>query len=187
MQPSLNPPEEGALAPPPPRKRRMALQWQDIVALVVVAIVAYKLLIAPRIFENRIVAAPPISASMLDGPAFSLAAQRDHVVFLDFWASWCEPCKLSLPLVEHYAHAHPGSRVYTVNVGEPVDVVRTFARDHNLDRVILDPQQDIAAQFGVTAFPTMVVIDAKGFVRAKWLGLNPAIGAAMSNAEASLK
>jgi len=52
---------------------------------------------------------------------------------------------------------------------------------------VLDPQQNIAAQFGVTAFPTIVVIDAKGFVRAKWLGFNPAIGAAMSNADASLK
>ena len=181
MQPFSNPPETQ------PAKRRFPLKWQDILALAVIAIVAYKLLIAPRIFEDRPFVAPAVQARTLDGAPFSLAAERGHVVFLDFWASWCVPCKLSLPLVEHYAHDHPGSRIYAVNVGEPENVVRAFAHDHALERVVPDTQQAIASQFGVTVFPTMVVIDAKGFVRARWLGLNPAIGAAMANADTRLK
>lgn len=171
-----------------PAPRRRFINWADALALLVIAFVAYKLLLEPRRFEApHAIAAPIVRADALDGAPFDLVAQRGHVVFLDFWASWCVPCKISLPLVEKYARDHPASRVYAVNVGEPVGVVREFARAHQLGRVVLDPQQGLAAQFGVSAFPTMVVIDAGGFVRAKWLGINPAIGAAMANAEAGLK
>lgn len=73
-----------------------------------------------------------------------------------------------------------------VDVGEPRHVAEDFARRYALHGVALDPGVSARPFFGVEGFPTIVVIDARGDVRAKWEGLNPAIGMALSHAEATL-
>jgi len=181
LQQSSTPAEIEAPAP----RRRFRLHWQDWLSIAIVAVVAYKLLIAPRTFGPP-VPAPALVAAQLDGPRFDLSHERGHVVFLDFFASWCEPCKISLPLVERYARDHPQSRVYTVDVGDPLPVVRSFARSHHLDRVVIDSDERIAKRFGVDGFPTMIVVDADGAIRTRWAGLNPAIGLAMQHAQSDL-
>ena len=107
-------------------------------------------------------------------------------MFLDFYASWCEPCKIQLPLIERWRSAHPNAVVVPVDVGEPRRVAADFARRYALRGVALDPAVSARPLFGVEGFPTVVVIDAHGNIRAKWEGLNPAIGLALSNAQASL-
>jgi thiol-disulfide isomerase/thioredoxin len=104
------------------------------------------------------------------------------VVFLDFWASWCDACKASLPLVEHYAREHPDVEVIAVDSNEPEPVGRHFAREEGLRRVVLDSQGRVTAAYGIEGLPTIVVIDPKGFVRAQWPGFNPAIELAMEDA-----
>lgn len=123
---------------------------------------------------------------LLDGGTFSLANERGHVVFLDFYASWCEPCKLSLPLVERWHRSHPAAVVVPIDVAEPRTVAAEFARRYALQNVALDPHTTASSYFGVQGFPTIVVVDPQGDIRAKWEGLNPAIGLAMSNAEKNL-
>lgn len=122
----------------------------------------------------------------MDGGTFRVADQRGSLVFLDFYASWCEPCKIELPLVERWSRGNRGSVVVPVDVGEPRSVAASFARRYSLQNVALDPTSSAHALFGVQGFPTIVVIDATGHIRAKWEGLNPAIGLAMSNAQAKL-
>lgn len=122
----------------------------------------------------------------MDGGTFRVADQRGSLVFLDFYASWCEPCKIELPLVERWSRGNRGSVVVPVDVGEPRSVAASFARRYSLQNVALDPTSSARALFGVQGFPTIVVIDATGHIRAKWEGLNPAIGLAMSNAQAKL-
>jgi thiol-disulfide isomerase/thioredoxin len=107
-------------------------------------------------------------------------------VFLDFWASWCEPCKISLPLVEKYARQHPEVDVIPVDVGEPRAVVETFAKSHKLERVAMDPKSLSNGFFQIQGFPTMVVIDPQGRIRATWPGLNPAIQLNMEHARKTL-
>jgi len=149
--------------------------------------VLWKLFVAPRSFSAPGAHPAPLAAyDRLDGGTFRIAQQRGHVVFLDFYASWCEPCKIELPLVERWRKSHPHSVVVPVDVGEGRSVAAEFARRYALRDVALDPHITARPLFGVEGFPTIVVIDARGDIRAKWEGLNPAIGMALSNAEAAL-
>ena len=85
--------------------------------------------------------------------------------------------------MEAWRRKHPDATVVPVDVGEGRSVAAAFARRYSLGDVALDPQNSAPALFGVGGFPTMVVIDSKGNVRAKWEGLNPAIALALSNAQ----
>lgn len=160
----------------------------DVLAVLVVLFVAYRIFIAPRALGvAQAHPAPHVTYETLSGTPFVLAQQRGHVVFLDFFASWCEPCKLSLPMVEKYARAHPEVEVIPVDVGEPRSVAEAFAKTHGLSHVALDPKTLSQGFFQVDGFPTMVVIDRQGRIRATWAGFNPAIQMNMAHAEAALR
>ncbi len=156
----------------------------DALAVLLVLFVAYRIFVAPRYLSTRNAhPAPRVVYQTLDGKPFALAQQHGRVVFLDFWASWCEPCKLSLPMVEKFARSHPKVEVVPVDVGEPRDVVAAFARSHAMQNVALDPKTLSQGFFQIEGFPTMVVIDPQGRIRATWTGFNPAIAANMAHAE----
>ena len=159
----------------------------DALAILVIAFVAWKIFIAPRTFKQPgAYPAPRIAYQRLDGGTFHITDARGHVLFIDFFASWCEPCKLELPLVERYANAHPEIKVVPVDVGEPRAVAAAFAERYHLQNVALDPRSSAQGFFQIEGFPTITVIDRSGNIRATWSGLNPAIEMAMSNAERSL-
>lgn len=154
----------------------------DALAVVVVLFALFQFFVVPRLHGAAASPAPPVELAALDGGRFSLEAHRGRVVFLDFWASWCGPCKDSLPLVEHYARSHRDVDVVAVDVGESAQVARAYARANGVGNVVLDADQLAANAYGVTGFPTMVVVDPDGMVRAKWVGFNPAIETAMADA-----
>jgi thiol-disulfide isomerase/thioredoxin len=159
----------------------------DALAVLVVLFVLYRIFVAPRdLSAKNAHPAPHVVYQTLSGKPFALAQQRGHVVFLDFWASWCEPCKLSLPLVEKFARAHPEVEVIAVDVGEPRGVVAAFARDHHMEHVGLDPKTLSQGFFQLNGFPTMVVVDPQGRIRATWTGFNPAIQMNMAHAAQTL-
>jgi thiol-disulfide isomerase/thioredoxin len=159
----------------------------DAAALAVIAFALWKIFVAPRsLGPPGVHPAPHAIYQRLDGGEFRIAAQRGRVLFLDFYAAWCEPCKLELPLVERWSRTHRSAVVVPIDVGEPRATAAAFARRLRLENVALDPTSSARAFFSVEGFPTVVVIDRAGDVRAKWEGLNPAIGLAMSNAERSL-
>ena len=174
-------------AKPRPKWLTVARVW-DVLALLVIAFVVWKLVVAPRnLAQSQARPAPHVQLASLEGAPFVLAAHAGRVVFLDFYASWCEPCKVSLPLVERFSRNHPEVDVIPVDVGEPRPVAEAFARQYRLRHATLDDHKVAAAWFGVVGFPTMVVIDPKGNIRATWPGLNPAIQLNMANAAAQLR
>ena len=167
--------------------RRVASRFWDALALVLVAFAIWKIFIAPRNLDpHNAFPAPHAQYARLDGGTFRVVDARGRVLFLDFYASWCEPCKVELPLVEAWAKSHPNAQVVPVDVGEPIAVVRAFARKYDLANVAFDPTSNAQALFDVKGFPTVVAIDPQGKIRAKWPGLNPAIALALSNAEKTL-
>ena len=167
-----------------PSLRRWAARGLDVLAVLVVLAAVAKFLILPRLPQHRIAQAPPVALATLGGGRFDLSKSRGRLVFLDFWASWCDPCRASIPLVQHFRRAHPGVDVVSIDVGEPVELVRPFAQQFKMDDVALDPDQTVAHAFGVTGYPTLFAIDATGRVRARWDGFNPDIEREMSEVAA---
>ncbi len=172
------------------RRRRFAWgRLLDILAVLVIAFVVWKIFIAPRTLKHDTSAypAPRIAYERLDGGTFTIPDARGQVLFLDFFATWCEPCRLEMPLVEAYAKKHPEIRVEAVDVGEPRAIAAAYARRYHVANVALDPTTSAQGLFQIEGFPTVVVIDPEGRIRATWSGFNPAVEMAMSNAERELR
>ncbi len=165
-----------------PLRSRLA-RALDVVAVVVILAAVVRFFVLPRLHRD-VVQAPPVSLASLDGGRFDLARRRGRIVFLDFWATWCTPCKDSIPLVQRFRRSHPGVDVVSVDVGEPESFVRAYAKKLKMDGVVLDPDEIVAHAFGVTGYPTLVAIDGTGRVRARWVGFDPDIEREMADAVA---
>lgn len=152
------------------------------------AFALWKIFAAPRAFANPATAQPVPHATFdrLDGGTLQVADLRGRVTFLDFYASWCTPCRIELPLVARWSTAHPAAAVVYVDVAEPRELAAAFAQRYRLRGVALDPRGDARGIFAIDGFPTIVVVDPQGRIRAKWEGLNPAIALALSNAQSQL-
>jgi cytochrome c biogenesis protein CcmG/thiol:disulfide interchange protein DsbE len=170
-----------------PPLRRWAARGLDVLAVVIVLAAVTKFLVIPQLanMKHRTLAqAPPVALRTLSGGSFDLARSRGRLVFLDFWATWCDPCRASIPLVQHFRRTHPGVDVVSIDVGEPDGLVRPFAEQFKMGDVALDPDQTVAHAFGVTGFPTMIAIDATGRIRASWVGFDPDVERSMADAAA---
>ena len=77
--------------------------------------------------------------------------QSDRKVLLDFWAPWCAPCRMVVPLVEQIAEERP---------------------DIKVGKIYVDEQMELASQFGVMSIPTLVVME-KGQILSKSMGARP--------------
>lgn len=161
--------------------RRYAARGLDVLAVLVVLVALARFVVLPRLHHGS-VPAPPVSLATLEGGRFQLERARGQVVFLDFWATWCEPCRDSIPLVQHFKRTHPGVVVESVDVGEDSGLVRPFAAKFAMRDVALDPDQTVARAFGVDGFPTLVAIGPDGKIRARWIGFDPAIEKDMADA-----
>jgi thiol-disulfide isomerase/thioredoxin len=170
----------------------MTLRWSwgrawDILAVLVILFVLWKMFVAPRALDGaRALPAPHVAFARLRGAPFRVVDARGHVTFLDFYASWCGPCRVELPLVQAWSRAHPQALVVPVDVGEPRAAVASYALAMKLGDVAYDSASVSQGYFTIGGFPTVVVIDPSGKIRATWEGLNPAIGLAMSHAYQTL-
>ena len=111
-------------------------------------------------------AAPAFELPRAEGGRASLAEQRGRVVLVNFWATWCPPCRAELPALQalHATLAAEGLAVLAVSVDAgPGEAVARFASGRGLDvPVLVDPAEDVARRYGVGAYPTSVVIDRSG-------------------------
>jgi thiol-disulfide isomerase/thioredoxin len=109
--------------------------------------------------------APPLALSDLDGRPWTLAALRGRPVMLNFWASWCEPCRAEMPSLDLLAarHEHDGLVVLTVNFKDGELAIRRFLDAVSLTLpVLLDRDGAAARAWDVTMFPTTLLIDRRG-------------------------
>ena len=164
-------------------------RWIDALALAFLAFALWKIFAAPRAFANPATAQPVPHAAFdrLDGGTLRVADLRGRVTFLDFYASWCTPCRIELPLVARWSASHPAAAVVFVDVAEPRALAAAFAQRYNLRDVALDPRGDARGIFSIDGFPTIVVVDPQGRIRANWAGFNPAVELNMAHAESALR
>jgi thiol-disulfide isomerase/thioredoxin len=115
---------------------------------------------------------PAVAIELLDGETISLAETRGKVVILDFWASWCQPCREELPHLEalYRAERDRGLVALAVNQREPQSVAAAFADSLGLTLPIGRYDAAIDGAFRVFALPTVIVADRKGWIRGRWDG-----------------
>jgi peroxiredoxin len=128
-------------------------------------------------------------APLRHGEPVRLEDYRGKVVYLDFWASWCGPCRQSLPWMEQLRHdfGEAGLAVIAVNVDEnPADAMRFLRRFEVGYPVVGDARGAIAARYDVRDMPSSYLIDRSGVVREVHRGFNRKGAARLREAVARL-
>ena len=118
----------------------------------------------------------------LDGQAVSLSKLRGRPVLLNFWATWCGPCRSEMgyfqELFSDKKWTDKGLVILAVDVGESAAVVDSFVKDNKLTfTVLLDADQSVAQKYNIRYFPTTFFIDKDGIIE------NTKIGAFTSKQE----
>ncbi len=111
---------------------------------------------------------PVFEATDLSGKVWHSSDLHGRAVLINFWASWCEPCRAEMPSLQTLALRHGSENllVLAVNFKEPLPSVQRFVQQSALSLpVFLDPQGSIARQWGVTVFPSIVLLGADGRVQ----------------------
>lgn len=117
--------------------------------------------------------APDFTLTDLNGEAVSLSDWRGQVVLLNFWASWCAPCRQEMPLLQatYTAYADDGLVVLAVNMGEEKRRVENFAVDLALTfPVLADEEITVGTLYRVRGVPTTFFIDRDGVIRQRYVG-----------------
>ncbi len=101
------------------------------------------------------------------GKLWTLSKLKGKVVIVDFWATWCGPCKMSLPHLNKVARelAPKGLVTLAVNVAEPLEKVKAFmVKNSYTFNCLLDSNNQIALTYGASSIPMTIVVDRKGVV-----------------------
>ncbi|HZT55870.1 MAG TPA: TlpA disulfide reductase family protein [Burkholderiaceae bacterium] len=116
---------------------------------------------------------PALALTDLDGKAWSLAMLNGRPVLLNFWASWCEPCRTEMPSLEllQTRHEKAGLVILSVNYQEPLPQIRRFvdALPFSLP-VLIDREGEATGAWTPRVFPSTVLIDRGGTPRSTVIG-----------------
>ena len=120
--------------------------------------------------------APNFTLKSLGGNNLKLSEMTGNVVLINFWASWCGPCREEMPLLNalHKKYQPLGFTVLGVNVEEQIDGARGFLSNVPVDfPILLDNENKVSKQYKVVAMPTTVVVDRDGNMRYLHEGYKP--------------
>jgi thiol-disulfide isomerase/thioredoxin len=119
--------------------------------------------------------APGFKLPDLTGQQVSLDQFKGKIVLLDFWATWCGPCRQTMPVVENLQKEYVDSMVLlAINLQESRDVVRDYIRAQNIhSRILLDEEGTVGSMYGAAEIPLQVLIDKQGIIRFAQAGYGP--------------
>jgi len=103
----------------------------------------------------------------------SLANYKGKVIILNFWATWCPPCRAEMPSMEllYQRYKDAGLEILAVNVRERASSVFQFIRSNNYTfPVLLDNDGNVSSAYGIEAFPTSFIIDRRGKIIGRLIG-----------------
>jgi len=133
--------------------------------------------------EKESVLAPDFTLKTLDGQEITLSKLRGKVVLLDFWATWCGPCKESIPhLVQIYkTYQQKELEIIGMNVDRgDVSGVHRFVKSMDIPYPVIITPDEVGRSYGVAGIPTTILIDKQGKIRDKTLGFNSKIAQKMA-------
>lgn len=122
----------------------------------------------------RAAMAPPFTATTSDGKTITLADLHGRVVLLDFWATWCVPCKQLLPRLQHLAQQFSDEpfTLLSISWDEDTDAWQKFtAQNHMAWPQVLDTDRHLSNTYGVDSLPHYFTIDANGALQSEVIGV----------------
>ncbi len=117
--------------------------------------------------------APPFEAQTLSGDTLRLADFRGKVVLINFWATWCEPCKAEMPDLQSVYESYQarGLRVLGINLGEGKNDVAIWVRQLGLTfDIVMDDGQRIASEYQIRGQPTSYLVAPDGVITQIYYG-----------------
>ncbi len=161
-----------------------AREYQGVGLKILCGALAFALLawvwnISPRAAANGRIPAPALVLPMqVNGPPMPLSAFKGRVVILDFWATWCGPCRASIPALEAVYKKYRSQGLEVVGIsrdhsetrGQIPAMAKTLGITYPL--VVADDVPDINDNYGTDSLPTMIMIDRQGNVADAKSGLH---------------
>ena len=133
--------------------------------------------------EPTLPSAPDFTLQTLDGKEVTLSKLKGKVILLDFWATWCAPCRESIPhLIQLYkTYQKNGLEVIGMNMDRgDMDTVRHFIKSIDIPYPIVITPDHVERSYGVIGLPTTILIDKEGKIREKILGFTSEIAKQMT-------
>jgi thiol-disulfide isomerase/thioredoxin len=112
--------------------------------------------------------APDFTLEMLDGPETTLSDLRGQVVLINFWATWCPPCRAEMPAIQEVYNRYrdQGFVVLAVDLGESDARVRGFVEEMELTfSILMDRNEDVSQLYRVRSIPTTYFVDREGVIQ----------------------
>ena len=111
-------------------------------------------------FEEKAKPAPDFTLKKIDGSGtVSLSKLRGTVVLVDFWASWCPPCKKSLPYLSKLESKYKNFKVIAINIDDDTSNARAFLNENKLDlTTVYDRDKSVVSAYNVPVMPTAYLI-----------------------------
>ena len=172
---AATPPAPMSAAPPKSTLLgRHGVFWIGLIVVVAVVVGFIALLFAPsgKSGSPGILtigqSAPNFAVPDANGKAISLAQFKGHPVILNFWGTFCTPCRSETPLLQrtYLAHHAAGLTILGIDQAEPTDSIVQYGKDYGLSYPLVpDGKLAINKMYGVTALPVSYFIDAQGIIR----------------------
>ncbi|HZE67939.1 MAG TPA: cytochrome c biogenesis protein/redoxin [Pyrinomonadaceae bacterium] len=127
---------------------------------------------APTKINSTAQPAPDVQFAKLDGGTLKLTDLRGRVVLLNFWATWCIPCRSEIPALSAMQKdlESRGLSVIGVSYDDTADLVREFQKDIKQEYAIVLGGKDVGSQLPASPLPTTYIIDREGKIREKFIG-----------------
>lgn len=117
--------------------------------------------------------APNLDTVDMNGDVWSLSKQKGQVVFVNFWATWCAPCREEMPSMQRLYAKMPKDKFKMVALynRDTPELVKNFVTKLGITIPILDDQQNILGErYGLTGLPETFIVDKRGVLREKFIG-----------------
>jgi peroxiredoxin len=123
--------------------------------------------------------APDFTLTDLDGKKVSLSDYKGTVIIIDFWATWCPPCKDSIPFLEglHQRYREKGLVILGISFDGDTDTVRNFRKKITMTYPVLMGDDRLKNDYGLIGIPEMFILDRNGILKHHHLGFDDSLPA----------
>jgi len=119
-------------------------------------------------------AAPDFSLKTMDDVTVSLSDLQGKVVMLNFWATWCGPCRMEIPHLKNLYTTFERKDFEILALSDEGSAqIRPFVKKYELPYPVVYADRQTLLKYNIRAFPTTILVDKKGIIRHKWEGLRP--------------